>query len=46
MVDSDDKTGEENDIIGEVVTTMGSLMGAARQTFTADLSHQGKQNRG
>lgn len=46
MVDSDDKSGEDNDIIGEVVTTMGSLMGAKKQTFTADLSHQGKQNRG
>jgi len=39
MVDADNKTGSDYDEIGEVETTMGSLMGAARQTFTANLTH-------
>ncbi len=30
MVDSDDKKGEDHDIIGEVVTKMGNLMGAKK----------------
>ena len=44
MVDIDN--GESFDAIGEVETTMGSLMGAKRQTFTANLEHNGAQNRG
>ena len=46
MVDADDDKGLNCEAIGEVETTMGSLMGAPRQTFTANLTHQGQQNRG
>ncbi len=39
MVDADDDKGVNCETIGEVETTMGSLMGAPRQTFTANLIH-------
>jgi len=42
MVDADNTSGSDYDEIGEVETTMGSLMGAARQTFTANLTHKGQ----
>ena len=44
MVDVDN--GSNFDVIGEVEVTMGSLMGAPRQTWTADLKHNGKAKRG
>jgi len=43
MVDVDN--GSSYDVIGEVTVSMGSLMGAMRQTWTAELKHQGN-NRG
>ena len=44
MIDGDD--GGDYDTIGEVQTTMGQLMGALKQTFTADLKKNGQGNRG
>ena len=44
MVDVDN--GDSYDTIGEVEVTMGNLMGAKRQTWTANLTHNGNQNRG
>lgn len=45
IVDVDDNAGQ-GDMIGEAEVMMGSLMGAARQTWTSDLVHAGKKNRG
>ena len=44
MVDVDN--GDSYDTIGEVEVTMGNLMGAKRQTWTANLAANGSQNRG
>ena len=40
MIDVDE--GSSYDTIGEVTVSMGSLMGAPRQTWTANLMHNGK----
>ena len=42
MIDIDNDAGTEFDIIGEVEVTLGTLMGAARQTWTSNISHNGK----
>ena len=39
MIDDDD--GGDYDLIGEVETTMGAIMGAKRQMFTANLMKRG-----
>ena len=44
MIDGDGDG--DYDTIGEVETTMGQLMGALKQTFTADLKKNGQANRG
>ena len=44
MVDVDN--GDSYDMIGETEVTMGSLMGAVRQTYTANLTHNGNAGRG
>lgn len=44
MIDGDGDG--DYDTIGEVETTMGALMGALKQTFTADLIKNGQGNRG
>ena len=40
MIDGDGDG--DHDTIGEVETTMGSLMGALKQTFIADLKKDGQ----
>ena len=45
MVDVD-KTSGEGDNIGEVQVTMGNLMGAKKQTWTANLEQGSNKNRG
>ena len=45
MIDIDDSKGG-GDRIGEIECTMGQLMGAKRQIYTADLMHNGAKNRG
>ena len=44
MIDGDGDG--DYDTIGEVETTMGKLMGALKQTFTANLMKGGQGNRG
>ena len=44
MIDGDGDG--DHDKIGSVKTTMGSLMGALKQTFIADLKKDGQTNRG
>ena len=44
MIDGDG--GSDYDTIGEVEVTMGKLMGAKKQTWTANLTYQGNSNRG
>jgi len=44
MVDLDN--GDNYDVIGSVEVTMGNLMGAARQTWTGQLTANGSANRG
>ena len=44
MIDGDGDGDYEK--IGKVETTMGSLMGALKQTFIADLKKDGQANRG
>ena len=44
MIDGDGDG--DYDTIGEVSTTMGRMMGALKQTFTADLKKDGQGNRG
>ena len=42
----DDDGAGESDTIGAIEVTMGKLMGAKQQTYTANLSFNGAQNRG
>ena len=42
MIDIDNDAGTEFDLIGEAEVTMGSLMGAARQTWQSQLMNKGK----
>ncbi len=44
MIDGDG--GADYDTIGEVIVTMGKLMGAKKQIYTEKLSYQGQQGRG
>ena len=44
MIDGDG--GNDYDEIGELVTTMGAIMGARSQVLTENLSHKGNSNRG
>ena len=41
-----DGDGSTYDTIGSVETTMGKLMGAKKQMFTSNLSHEGRSDRG
>jgi len=45
MIDADNEYGG-GDEIGCIETTVGNIMGARQQTFTADLVKGGKTNRG
>lgn len=45
MIDVDNSTGA-GDMIGEVEVTMGTLMGAKCQTWTANLEQGSNKNRG
>ena len=42
----DDDGSGSFDTIGEIETTMGALMGAKAQTYSAPLTHRGATNRG
>ena len=44
MIDGDG--GRDYDPIGDIQVTMGKLMGAKKQTWTGDLTHEGKTSRG
>ena len=44
LIDGDG--GGDYDTIGEIEVTMGKLMGAKKQIFTGDLTHQGQGRRG
>jgi len=44
MIDGDG--GGDYDVIGEIETSMGKIMGAKAQMFTGDLVHNGAGNRG
>ena len=45
MVDVDSATGQ-GDLIGEIETTMGDLMGAKKQMWVGNLTQAGNANRG
>jgi len=45
MIDADDEYGGGEEI-GYIETTLGNIMGARQQTFTADLVKGGKTNNG
>jgi len=42
MIDQDNKSATEFDMIGEIEVTMGQLMGATKQMFQGQLKHNGK----
>jgi len=46
MVDDDNNSGTDFDEIGSVEVTMGTLVGAPRQTWTGNLIYNGSANRG